>query len=422
MKIVFLSQIVPYPPHGGVLQRGYNLIRELGRNNEVLLMAFLHPDTLPNDKMVERSRMELSRFCTSLEYFELWPKKSSLHKCAGILMGQLSSLPFSVLAHRSRRLQQRLSDVIDAEKVDLVHFDTIALARYNHRIPVPKVVTHQNIESDLMRRRARKEKNPFARKYLSKQSEKIQSYEIEQCPGFDLNIVVSDEDGRKLKGMNSDLDIAVVPNGVDVRYFKPSKNDAPQTCSLVYAGGMNMFANRDAVLFFLNEIYPRIKLRVPSARFYAVGQDPPPELLRIARRNRDVVATGYVDDIRPYVNQSMLYVVPLRVGGGTRLKVLDAMALGKAIVSTTIGCEGLDVTPDKNIVVADDPASFVEKTVQLLKSPERCKQIGSEARRLVKSRYSWKIVGRELEAAYSRAVAKRKEVDSYYELSGRKAV
>ena len=404
MNILFLSQIVPYPPHGGVLQRGYNLIREIAGKNKVHLLAFVHPDVLKTRQEIQTARQELEKYCAKVEFFDLWVKKSSIKKYSALLLALFSQLPFFVHAHRSNSFKQRVFELTKDTNFDLIHFDTISLSRFipgNERIP--RVVTHHNIESRLMERRVSFENNPLARRYLSLQAKRLRQYEAKETGKYDMNIVMSRIDGEELKKINPAVNIAEVPNGVDTAYFQPGKENG--TPSLIYTGGMNMFANKDAVLYFLKDIWPLIKSRVPDIKFYAVGQDPPQELFRLADDDRTIIVTGYVDDIRPLVTAASVYVVPLRVGGGTRLKVLDAMAMGKAIVSTSIGCEGIQVSNEKNIVISDSPADFAEETVYLLKNPDKRKSLGNSARNLVESTYSWKKIGLHLQGIYENTVS-----------------
>lgn len=407
MNVLFLSQIVPYPPHGGVLQRGYNLIRELGNEVEVHLLAFVHPDVLANDAAMEESRVALQKHCVAVEYFQLWPKTSPVHRVAGLAAAALSSTPFSVLAHRSRSFHGHVRDLVSANRFDILHADTIALAQFlDSRWSIPTVLTHHNIESQLMERRAGAETGFLARTYLRREARKLLAYENRMSRMFDVNVFVSKADERTLAERIPGLQTAIVPNGVDVEYFTPHQRNGQPT--LIYTGGMNMFANRDAVLYFLERIWPLIKKVVPDVRFFAVGQDPPKELLDIAARDPQVVVTGYVTDVRPFVWDATVYVVPLRVGGGTRLKVLDAMAMGKAMVSTSIGCEGLDVKPDVHLLVADEPAAFADKTVRLLRDAECRTRLGRNARELVEQCYSWKKIGRQLVEAYRLAIDERR--------------
>ena len=405
MNVLFLSQIVPYPPHGGVLQRGYNIIREIRKYNKVHLLAFVHPDVLKTEREVQSAKIELGKLCESVEFFPLWVKQSSLNKYIGLSLGLFSSDPFSVHAHRSRSFRLGMERLLRKEKIDLIHYDTISLSQFVHAGgSIPKVLTHHNIESKLMERRAKVEKKPLAKIYLTLQARRLRNYEKKESPKFNVNIVMSGADGEELRNIAGNIEVAVVPNGVDTDYFIPAQgNEGP---SLIYTGGMNMFANRDAVLYFLNEIWPAIRAQEPNVKFYAIGQDPPPELVKIARDDPQVIVPGYVEDIRPFVAQASVYVVPLRVGGGTRLKILDAMAMAKAIVSTSIGCEGLSVKHEKNILIEDDPILFARKTIDLLKNQGKRMNLGRTARKLVESEYVWPVIGETLHQVYERVVQK----------------
>jgi len=409
VKVLFLSQIVPYPPHGGVLQRGFNIVRELGRRAEVHLLAFIHPDALPTAATLEESRTVLGRCCASIEYFSLWPKRSKAHKVAALSAGLLTPLPFSVIAHRSRTFAAAAQAALAAGPFDVVHADTIALTPFVDLGPTRSaatVLTHHNIESQLMRRRSEVEQRAAARWFLRREADKLAAYEDTFSPGYDVNIFMSTLDQDLLASRIPGMRGAVVPNGVDVEYFTVDERGGSET-ALIYTGGMNMFANKDAVLSFLTDIWPAVVAAVPDARFYAVGQDPPRELKVLAEADARIVVTGYVDDIRPLVRKAAVYVVPLRVGGGTRLKVLDAMSSGKAIVSTSIGCEGLDVRPGEHLIVADTAGDFAAETVALLRNPERRRQLGTAARARVQTRYAWSVVGEHLLRAYGQAITHR---------------
>ena len=406
MKVLFLSQIVPYPPHGGVLQRGFNIVRELGRRAEVHLLAFVHPDALPTAATLEESRRVLGRCCASVEYFPLWPKRSTAHTAAALGAGLLTPTPFSVIAHRSRAFAVAAQA---GGPFDVVHADTIALTPFvdlGPGRPAATVLTHHNIESQLLRRRSEVDHRAAARWFLRREADKLAAYEARFSPRYDVNIFVSTVDHDLLAARVAGIRGAVVPNGVDVDYFAADAAGGSET-ALIYTGGMNMFANKDAVLSFLTDIWPAVAAAEPQARFYAVGQDPPRELKARAEADPRIVVTGYVDDIRPLVRKAAVYVVPLRVGGGTRLKVLDAMSSGKAIVSTSIGCEGLDVDPGEHLVVADTAGDFASETIALLRDPERRRRLGTAARSRVEARYAWSVVGESLVDAYRQAIAHR---------------
>lgn len=401
MKILFLSQIVPYPPHGGVLQRGYNIIKEISKYNEVHLLAFIHPDILTNQTLVEESQKELGKFCASVKYFSLWPKKSIFHKYGGFLLGFFSGKPFSFLAHKSRKFKKSALQLIESQGIDLVHYDTIALAPYrNNGFELPSVLTHHNIESELMNRRAEVESNSLAKLYLEREVNKLRKVESVESRKFDVNVTMSLLDADRLKELAPGVVTEVVPNGVDIDYFKPIRDK--ETRAVIYTGGMNMYANKDAVLYFAKNIWPYVKEKIPDIKFYVIGQDPPPEIVEIAARDSGIEVLGYVDDVRPFVAKAGIYIVPLRVGGGTRLKVLDALAQGKAIVSTSVGCEGIAVEAGKNIIIEDHPMDFANQVIDLLQDEHRRNELSNAARELAETHYSWDIMGKRLQAVYEK--------------------
>lgn len=403
MKILFLSQIVPYPPHGGVLQRGYNLIREIGKYNEVHLLAFLHTDILGTPERIEESEHELKKHCASVQYFPLWPKRSVVHKLAAFGAGLLYQKPFSVLAHRSLSYKEAVREIVRTQQVDLMHVDTIGLAPYRLLSQGrPAVLTHHNIESQLMARRAEVEANVLRKYYVTQQANRLRAYEAEQSPLFDANILMSTNDQASLLQIAPGAATAIVPNGVDTTYFTAATEG--HDLSAIYTGGMNMYANKDAVLYFLREIWPMVLQKYPGAKFYAIGQDPPRELHDFAKHDSSVIVTGFVDDVRPYVRKAAVYVVPLRVGGGTRLKVLDALAQGKAIVSTSIGCEGIGVTHEKNIFIENDAARFAARVNALFADAELRRTAGAAARELAVTTYGWSAIGSDLQHLYERLV------------------
>lgn len=407
MRVLFLSQIVPYPPHGGVLQRGYNIIRQLGGQAEVHLLAFIHPEALPTPETLEESRVELAKYCRTVEYFPIWAKRSAAHKALALGTSLASRQPFAAIAHRSAAYRDRIAALLAAHPCDVIHADTIGLAPFVD-LDAPKaatVLTHHNVESMLMARRSEVETGLAARTFLRREAGKLRAAERTLSPRFDVNIVMSENDGVVLRGIAPTARTMVVANGVDVDYFTPGAEAATPT--LIYGGGMNMFANRDAVMHFLREVWPLVKAAEPTVRFLAVGQDPPPELQAMAQQDPQVVVTGYVRDIRPYIAEAAVYVVPLRVGGGTRLKVLDAMAMGKAMVSTAVGCEGLAVTPGEHLLVADEPRPFADAVVSLLRDRARRETLGRSARALVERDYAWPAIGRQLMTTYDAALRAR---------------
>ena len=404
MRILYVTQIVPYPPHGGVLQRGFNILRELGRLHDIHLLAFHHPDELPPGDAVEHSKLELGRFCRTLEYFDLWPKRSTAHKALGLAVAAVHPLPFSVLAQRNSHLSRRLAEICTGDRrPEIVHLDTIALAPFAADCgAIPTVLAHHNVESVLMERRAEHEKGWIRKRFVKAQAAKLRRYESLACRRFPLNITVSQDDALTLERICPGIRTAIVPNGVDTDYFQPRPGH--ETPAIVFTGGMNMFANRDAVEWFLDAVWPLLKAAVPDVQFFAIGQRPSPRIRHHAEADAGVHAPGHVADVRPWVERAAVYVVPMRVGGGTRLKVVDAMAQGKAIVSTSLGAEGLEIEDGVHVLLADDPEDFATRIVSLLHSPADRQRLGRSARLLAESRYSWRKLGEGLATAYQQVV------------------
>ena len=256
-----------------------------------------------------------------------------------------------------------------------------------------------------MQRRADYERGWLQKLYVGRQAERLRRLEAQVASRFKTNIMVSDADAEDLRTICAGAMTDVIPNGVDTDYFSPRWGQ--ETPTLIFTGGMNMFANRDGVDWFLESVWPLVKARVPEVRFVAIGQRPSQRLLETAARDDAVEAPGFVADVRPAVARAAVYIVPLRVGGGTRLKVFDAMAQGKAIVSTTLGAEGIDVQDGEHLMLADDAESFAERIVDLLQRPELRRRLGEAARARVEEQYSWTMLADRLARVYTRVIENR---------------
>jgi glycosyltransferase involved in cell wall biosynthesis len=204
---------------------------------------------------------------------------------------------------------------------------------------------------------------------------------------FDCCVVVSEKDKYLLREMGVKNNLAVVPNGTDTTFFKPMGRNKIDN-SVLWLGHMDVHTNRDAVLYFWREIFPLLQKQYPQVRMVFVGSSPPKEIADASRKNGNIKVTGFVDDVRPYMDEAAVLVVPLRIGSGTRLKILDAMAMGKAIVSTSVGCEGLQVADGENMLIADDPAAFTHKVIKLLHDDNLRFTLGKNARKVAEN-YDW---------------------------------
>ena len=403
MNILWISQNVPYPPKTGVLQRNFNLIREASRTGKVTLLAILQEGVLPTPVDLDEARRELGKFCHRIEIVELPIESSRMLFLAVLLKSVFTTDPFSVNWIKSAEMSDTITRLMDETDFDVIHYDTISIAAY-HALAgtTAKVLNHHNIESHLIKRRARIEKNPLKRLYYHLEGAKLERFEAEVCPGFDLNFTVSELDKTRLLDIAPGASVDVVANGVDCDFFSPRPDSQVTPQSVIMVSGMNWFPNRDAVLYMCDEIWPALSNAYPDISWTVVGSSPPQRLLDLATRDKRVKVTGFVDDVRPYLAEAQVYLCPMRDGGGTRLKILDALAMGKPIVATTMAYEGISITPDVNVLIADTPSEFVRQIGRLFDDRDLCRTLADAARRFVMDNYSWSVIGDRLGDNYRR--------------------
>jgi glycosyltransferase involved in cell wall biosynthesis len=283
----------------------------------------------------------------------------------------------------------------------LVHFDSIDLGMFAPAAEgFRKALNHHNCESAMAYRRAEKESNPLKKAYLWHQARKVERMERALCPRFDVNLAVSELDVQTLQQGSPKAHFHIVENGTDTDYFRPASDNLEEPDSLIFAGSLRWYPNVSAIRFFVSEVWPRLKRQCPAVRLYLAGQKPPDSLVEWLRKYPDIIVIPTPEDIRPWVWKAAVFVCPILDGGGTKLKILDALALGKAVVSTRIGCEGLQVREGVDVLLADTPENFTAQVKRALEDTELRKRLGESGRRVVEEKYSWDVVGRHLHDAY----------------------
>ncbi|HEX8904833.1 MAG TPA: glycosyltransferase, partial [Longimicrobiaceae bacterium] len=335
--MLFLCQNLPYPPDSGVLIRTYHVLRILSREFSVRALCFYRAADRPDGEQVRASVAALGRLA-EVEAFAIPQEHSRARFVFDHLRSVARGRAYTAFAYASRAFRLRLREVLAEERFDLVHVDSLDLAGYLPELRgLPVVCVHHNVESALLRRRAAQHHNPLVRGYLRLQARLVEREERAWGGRVALNVTVSPDDRAELERLVGGGRWAVVPNGVDTRAFHPS----PGGGDVVFMGGSNWFPNTEAMLWFCGRVLPLLREAGVDAPVRWIGRATD-ELRERFRRDFGVDVTGYVPDVRPYFERAGCVIVPLRSGGGTRLKILDAWGAGKAVVSTSLGCEGLD--------------------------------------------------------------------------------
>lgn len=399
MKILWVKSggLVPLD-HGGKI-RSYQLARELARKHDVTLFTFCPEDQVSAHAELEQVFARV--LCLPLRL----PAPKSLADYAAYARNLFSGQPYSMAKYCRPWIARKLRQFLNSEPHDVMLCDfllTAAVIPWD--MPGPKVLFTHNIEAQIWQRHYQVSRNPIWKAVAWREYQAMRRLERRYIERAEYILTVSEADRDFFARFADPAKITVIPTGVDPDYFRPTL-EAEQPNTIVFTGSMDWLANEDGILYFLDEVLPRIRKAVPDVSLCIVGRRPSSRLRERASREKGVHVTGTVADIRPYMARGSVYVVPLLVGGGTRIKIFEAMAMSKPIVSTSIGAEGLPVKHEENIILADQPEEFADQVVRLLGDPERRGALGRAARRLVERNYGWAAVTEKLEEVLARAAA-----------------
>jgi sugar transferase (PEP-CTERM/EpsH1 system associated) len=401
MRILWLKSDLLLPLDKGGKLRTWHLMRHLARRHDITYLAFAEPDRTAADVL---GMYEVASRVETVPRTE--SEKRSWRFYADAATHLASPLPYAVGKYHSRAYARRVRELLAEQPFDLIVCDFLFPAvNLPRRLPCPAVIFTHNVESEIWRRHAETKTNLVARTLYGIQHRRMLEYEGRALARFDGVLAVSDADRNTFRRLYPDSirrQVHVVPTGVDTGFFEPSTADeAEQDRSLVFTGSMDWLPNEDAMLFFCRDVLPLIRAQEPDVTLAIVGRAPTPAVVRLGEQP-GITVTGRVDDVRPFVRKAGVYVVPLRIGGGTRLKIFEAMALGKAVVSTGVGAEGLPVTNGQHLLLADEPRTFARSVVRLLRDAGRRRELGATARELVVTQYDWSAVAGQLEEALIR--------------------
>jgi glycosyltransferase involved in cell wall biosynthesis len=389
LRILFLSPRQCWPPISGAKLRDYHLARVLGRHAALTYVFFSSPGA-PAPELP---------FCRRLVAVPA-PRAYTVGKIARGLVGRW---PLPVMNYTSAQMQTTLAAIVADEQFDLVHIDSIHLAallpELRRGCQAPIVYDWHNIESEAMRRYASLVESPARKLYAAVTGRRLAALEQRILRGSFGHLVCSEREREQLHCLVPRARIRVVENGVDTRYFESSGEVSDARKRIVFVGTMGYHANVEAAVRFVRTIWPGIRKRFPGWLLTLVGSDPSPAVVAL-RGEAGVEVTGTVDDVRPYYREALAAIVPLRTGGGTRLKILEAMAAGVPVISTSFGAEGLPVSPGGNILIADRDEDWAVQLDALSSWSDRWSSLALAGRCLVKSRYDWDAIGTSLYETY----------------------
>jgi len=385
MKILWLKTELLHPVDKGGKIRTYHLLKQLKADHHITYL------TLDDGAAPPEAVASASEYCHELIRIPHSTRaKFSAAFYAELVLNMCSSLPYAIRKYKSDAMTRAIAEATSNNNFDVVICDFLAPAVNLPRdLETPVVLFQHNVEAEIWRRHYEVQKQPAKRFYLHLQWRKMQRFEKDACRHVDSVIAVSEADARMMERDYGVAKVHDIPTGVEVDFFKPSNTASVRPHSLVFTGSMDWLPNEDAMRYFIDDILPLVRRNIPDIHLTIVGRNPYPSLLELAKKNPALTVTGRVDDVRPYIEDAAAFIVPIRIGGGTRLKIYEAMAMEKPVISTTIGAEGLPLHDAAELLIADDARTFAEAVVKVLSDPELANQLGASAAQLVRQNFGW---------------------------------
>lgn len=407
LRVAIVDEELPYPANSGKRIRSLNLVLRLARRHRLTYLAHRHADP---EEAAEAAAFFRERGIEVLLADRPVPRKSGFGFYARLGANLCSSLPYSVQSHTSKALQRLIREHHSTRPVDLWHCEWTPYAENIARaIPgVPFVVMAHNVESQIWRRYSEHEANPCKRWYIRRQWSKFEQFERRVFAAAGASIFVSRPDADMARSQFGASRVEVVENGVDLEYFHPAEIER-EKATLLFLGSLDWRPNLDAVTMLLDQIFPRVSRQIPAARLWLVGRNPPAWLIDRVRRESRGELHENVPDVRPFLWRCSALAVPLRIGGGSRLKIIEAAACQCPVISTGVGAEGLDLVPGRHYRRADTPGAMAEALRACLAYPDESRAMCESARGLVLRTYSWDTLSKKLERVWHQQVAQQSE-------------
>ena len=390
MHILWIKTELLHPVDKGGKIRTYNMLKELRRDHEITYL------TLDDGATDQSARSDASEYCHELICVPHKHKeKFSAGFYAELALNLFSSTPYAVKKYYSREMRDQVLKLVKTCKFDLVVCDFLAPAlNVPEKLPCPAVLFQHNVEAMIWKRHYEVQSHPVKKAYLKTQWQKMFKFEQEMCRRFDSVISVSREDSETMQEEYGIPKVFDVPTGVDTEFFRPSGRVERDPFNLVFTGSMDWLPNEDGIRYFTEQVLPKVKALLPNVTLTVVGRSPYPSLIELSKNDPSIIVTGRVDDVRSYMERASAYVVPLRVGGGTRLKIYEAMAMEKPIISTSIGAEGLPLKDGKHLLLADDAEKFAQSIVRVLSDKTLANDLAQASALEVREKFAWANVAR----------------------------
>jgi len=396
LKILFLSNRGPLPIKDGQTRRTFNILKGLSENNQVHLCSLFET---PEEIEVQNIK-KLKSFCHKVEFYPSPSKKVSIPMIARLLRSLFSCEPYTIWRHYSKTFYARVDKLIQKESFDIVHCDILPIVyTIRNKENVFRSLTDHDVSYLKCLRMADDCYNIFLRIFCYLEASKLKKLESRIFDEVELGIVVSEVDKKILKKVCRGARFEVIENGVDVEKFKPGW-ETIEPNSLIWLGGFDHHPNKQGIYWFLDNVYPIVKQKTPEVILYVIGGGVTTKLRRYASADPSINILGYVDDPIPHIKKATAFISPILSGSGTRLKVLEAMAAGKAIVTTSIGCEGIEGTNNKHFLIADKPEAFARKILNIFENKNLTIEMSDNARKLALQKYDWKIITVKLNNVY----------------------
>jgi glycosyltransferase involved in cell wall biosynthesis len=406
LRIAVLDEELPFPLTSGKRIRTFHLLSRLADRHRITVLCHRNPD---RDEAADADAAFRKLGIETVVVERAVPPKSGPGFYARLAGNLLSPLPYSVATHASPALAEAVRELAAAGRINLWHCEWTPYAQalrdgLGSRLPHARwAVMAHNVESVIWRRYAETETNPVRRWYVRRQCEKFERFERWAYSAASAAIAVSDDDAGRMRSELGAGSVEVVDNGVDTAYFRPQRDVERDAANVLFLGSLDWRPNLDAVGLLLDAIFPAVRARVPDATLTLVGRHPPDWLRERVGATAGVGLFADVPDVRPFLARCGMLAVPLRIGGGSRLKILEALATATPVVSTAVGAEGLRLTADRDLIVVDDAGAMAGAIVRGIRRPEELRDTGEEGRRRVVSRYDWGPLADRLDGVWQAA-------------------